>query len=120
MEDLKEPRKIKIDKEKAIFAVCLLVIFIILFKVFYIVVYYLKAQEVFHNKPVCETYKSLYASELHKGEVADIQPILHQAKNEECVKAVDTKDKKEEKVKSKETVKEDRAYDALTIHEVNK
>lgn len=120
MEDIKKPRKIKIDHEKVVFVICVFVTIIILVKIFYIVLYHFKAQEVFHNKPVCETYKSLYASELNKGEISNTKPILQQAETVDCVKIVDSKKKKEEKpVEPKKEVKEERAYDALTIHEVN-
>lgn len=122
MEKEKEARKIKIDKEKTIFVICLLITIFVLVKIFYLVLYNFKAKEVFHDKPVCETYKSLYADELNKGAVADLQPIIHQAEGEECVKVkeVDSKKKKEDKSIKPKEVKEDKAYNALTIHEVEK
>lgn len=82
------------------------------------VLYNLKAKEVIHNTEKCSTYQSLFASELDKGDLADVKPILHQAENESCVKAVEKKKEKNSKSEGKkEEQKEDKAYNALTIHE---
>lgn len=116
MDDLKEPVTKNIDKEKIIFVVCVLVIVVIAVKVFYVVLYNFKAHEVIHSTAHCSTYQSLFASELHKGDLANVKPILHQAENEDCVKAVEKKKDNQPEVK-KEPPKEDRAYNALTIHE---
>lgn len=114
-------KHIKPDKEKSVFSLCLLFTIVISFKLFYIVVYHLKAESVFHNKPVCATYKTLYASELDKGELANTQPILQQAGTEKCIKNLEVKTPKDKEVnKEKKEVQEDRAYNSLTIHEIDK
>ena len=115
-------KKLKLDNEKIILCICIFIIIIILFKVVYIILYHFKADSVFNNKTNCATYKTLYVAQLHKGDLADIQPILYQATNEECIKNPEPKNPKEVTpvVKPKEPLKEDKAYSALTVHEIEK
>lgn len=121
--NLDKIKNITPDKENSIFFLSLLLSLIILIKIFFLIIYYFKAESIFHNTPVCETYKSLYASELNKGDSANIQPILEQAGNEKCVKPIEVKNTTntdKQKNNKKTDIKEDKAYNSLTIHEIDK
>lgn len=118
MDDIKEPVTKNIDKEKIVFVICVVIIVVIIVKIFYVILYNFKAKEVIHSTAHCSTYQSLFASELHKGDLADVKPILHQAQSEDCVKTVEKKKESDVKpIVKKEEPKEDKAYNALTIHE---
>ena len=116
MDDIKEPITKNIDKEKIIFVICIVFIVVILIKIFYVILYNFKAKEVIHNTEHCSTYQTLFASELHKGDLADVKPILHQAETEMCVKAIEKK-KETKSVIKKEEGKDNKVYNAITIHE---
>lgn len=104
LDKLKIFKLIKFNMEKIIFVVCSTIIIVIVLKTSYLIYYHVKASKVFTKNTTCETYKSLYAHELNKGELANLAPILHQAKNESCLKDITLPPKTTEKEKEKESV----------------
>lgn len=112
--------KFKPNKEYLLFGMSVFIILFVIFKFSLFYYYNYQANQQFIQKTECNTYKTIYISELKNGNSEKISIIIKEAKNENCINTTSDEKSKNKNNKINTNVQKDdseKVYNSVDVHE---
>lgn len=113
----KKSLKFTPNKEYILFGLSVFVILFVIFKFSLLFYYIQQSEKTFNTNSECNTYKTIYVSELKNGNENNISILIKEAKNENCLTVSDKKEKNKNQIEKKE--KNEKVYNSVDVHEAN-